>query len=184
MVLRPDPHPERWGNPRADDSPDAVRFLASLRPLMFTGVHVLSPRFLDRVPATGASCIVRTAYAELYRERGEVSRVVTRRYWHEHSTADGYLEGVARVLAGDAGFAHAERPLRGVDPSAAVEGGAEIVAPVWVGRRARIEAGARVGPFVQVGDGATVGRGARLTRAVVWDGVRVDEDVVNAVRAR
>ena len=43
---------------------------------MFTGVHVLQPRFLDRVPSTGQQCIVRTAYTALVPQRRErVGRV-------------------------------------------------------------------------------------------------------------
>ena len=32
--------------------------------MMFTGVHLMQPRFIDRVPAEGEQCIVRTAYRQ------------------------------------------------------------------------------------------------------------------------
>lgn len=190
MVLREDPSAAGWV--RQDDARGEVLALlehlrelaAAPAPLMFTGVHVFQPRFLDRVPAEGSQCVVRTAYASLLRERGRVGGYVSKDYWWEHSTIERYLAGVRNVLAGAAALAHAERPLRGVDPSAAVASTAVIEGPVWVGRGVRIERGARVGPFAQLGDGAVVEAGVEVRDAVVWDHVRVREDSVGIVRAR
>ncbi|HEY8379819.1 MAG TPA: sugar phosphate nucleotidyltransferase, partial [Nannocystis sp.] len=74
MVLRPDPDAERWGSLRVGPDGDIVGLLGSLRPgaeaaepLMFTGVHVVEPGFLDRIPPEGPQCVIRTAYAELFR---------------------------------------------------------------------------------------------------------------------
>ncbi len=190
MVLRPDPDAGRWGSLQLDERGDVVGMLGRVRPgaspgepLMFTGVHVLQPRFLDRVPPTGQQCIVRTAYRSLFDQGAGFAGYVSSRYWWEHSTVERYLAGVRNVLSGVADLAHAERPVRGVDPSARVAPTAEITGPVWVGRDVVIEEGARVGPNAQIGDGARVEAGVRVRDAVVWDGVCVSEDSVGVVRA-
>lgn len=192
MVLRPDPHAERWGSLKLDEDGRVVRLLGSTlatdsdaRPstpaLMFTGVHVLQPRFMDRIPSQGEQCVVRTAYRSLFDEGRGLYGWITDRYWWEHSTEERYLQGVFNVLDGLVDLPYAERPVRGVDPSATVHPEARLIDPVFVGPGASIGAGAVVGPRVQVGAGAAVQPGARLRRAVVWDEVTVTGDHADAV---
>lgn len=181
MVLRRDEEGVWGGSLGADASGRLVRLLGEMAPgvesdsvpdLMFTGIHVLEPRFLDRVPREGEQCIIRTAYVDAFRE-GKVGAMVTDRYWWEHSTPERYIAGVCNVLDGKVELPFAEGMLRGVDPSASVAADASIQGPVWVGPQARIESGARVGPYVQLGAGARVGAGVELERTVVWGGVEV-----------
>jgi mannose-1-phosphate guanylyltransferase len=188
MVLRPDPEAERWGSLRVDAEGRVVGLLGALRPgaeaaepLMFTGVHVLEPRFLDRIPAEGPQCVIRTAYTELFHTGRGLAGVVTRDYWWEHSTVQRYLQGVANVLEGRVRLPYAERPLRGAATSASIGAGAHVDPAAWIGERAVIGAGAHVGPRVQIGDGAVIAPGVRLRDAIVWDGVEVTSDVECAV---
>lgn len=188
MVLRPDPEAERWGSLRVGADGQVVGLLGNVRPgaetaepLMFTGVHVLEPRFLDRIPAAGPQCVIRTAYTELFREGRGLAGVVTRDYWWEHSTVQRYLQGVANVLEGRVRLPFAERPLRGVAASATIGAGAQIDATAWIGEGATIGAGALVGPRTQIGDRAVVAPGVRLRDAIVWDEVEVTRDVEFAV---
>ena len=191
MVLRPDADAERWGSLRVGPDGAIVGLLGALRegaaagePLMFTGVQVFQPRFLDRVPREGQQCIVRTAYTELFREGRGLHGFVTRDYWWEHSTVARYLQGVANVLEGRVRLPFAERPLRGVAASAKIGAGAAIDPCAWVGEGAEIGAGAEIGPRVQIGDRAVVAPGVRLRDAIVWDGVHVRGDAERAVLVR
>jgi mannose-1-phosphate guanylyltransferase len=189
MVLRPDPT-GAWGRPLRLDADGRLAELVGERspaareplgdPLMFTGVHVVTPRLLDRIPPQGEQCVIRTAYRAAMAE-GRVFGVVTEGYWWEHSTPERYRQGVWNVLDGQATLPHAEHPLRGVDPSAVVEPGAVVEPPVWIGPGARVGKGARVGPHVQLGAGAQVAPGVSLRRVVVWDGVTAEHDAQDAV---
>lgn len=188
MVLRPDPDAERWGSLRVDADGDVVGLLGNLRPgavpgepLMFTGVHVVQPRFLDRIPPDGPQCVIRTAYTELFREARGLRGFVTRDYWWEHSTVERYLKGVANVLDGKVALPFAERPLSGVPASARVAPGATIDPRSWIGEHVEIGAGAVIGPHVQLGDRARVAPGVRLRDTIVWDDVTVTADAEHAV---
>jgi NDP-sugar pyrophosphorylase family protein len=190
MVLRPDAEGVWGGSLAADaDRSTLATFLGRTRPdatpgpaMMFTGIHVIQPRFLDRVPAEGEQCIVRTAYRSLFDEPRGVDVHLHRGYWWEHSTIERYLQGVANVLDGRVALPWAERAVRGVDPSAIVDPGATIVEPVYVGPGARVEAGAVVGPYAQIGAGAVVEAKVRVEHAAVWPGARLDEDLRGGVR--
>ncbi|MEZ4449861.1 MAG: NDP-sugar synthase [Nannocystaceae bacterium] len=180
MVLRDDPEAERWGSLRLGADDEVVGFLGLARPgaaagppRMFTGIQILAPRFLDRIPAEGAPCIVRTAYRSLFDEGRGYYGHVTDAYWWEHSNLDRYLDGLRNVLDGRAALAHAERPLRGVDPSATIGEGAKILGPVWIGRDVVVGAGAQIGPHVELGDGVQVDPGVCVRAASAWPGARV-----------
>ncbi|MBK8265544.1 MAG: NDP-sugar synthase [Nannocystis sp.] len=190
MVLRPDPQPSGWELLTIDARAEVLSLLGESRageaagpPLMFTGVHVFEPRFLDRIPAEGAPCVARTAYKALLREGGAFGGFVTQRYWWEHSTAGRYLAGLCNVLDGAAELAYAERPLRGIDRSAKIDPSAVIVPPVWIGRDVEVGAGARVGPYVELGDGVVVAPGISLTRVSAWPGAHVSASAAEAVLA-
>lgn len=189
MVLRPDPQGQ-WGRPLRLDAQGRLVELVGERspnvrepvsgPLMFTGVHVIQPRLLDRIPPEGEQCVVRTAYREAAAV-GAVFGQTTDRYWWEHSTPERYRQGVFNVLAGRMEPPYAEHPLRGVHRQARVDPEAEVTGPVWIGAGAVVEAGARVGPDVQLGERAVVRAGVTLRRSVVWDGVTVAADAQDAV---
>lgn len=189
MVLREDPAAERWGSLRTDADGNVTHLLGKPGPkgqeggpaLMFTGVQVLEPRFLDRIPAEGQQCVVRTAYSQLHAEGGAFCGFVTDEYWWEHSTVERYLQGVANVLEGRARVTYAPGAVRGVDPSATVGAGAEIDEHAWVGPGVTIGAGASIGPRVQLGANAVVEPGRRLRDAIVWDGARVTRDLEREV---
>jgi mannose-1-phosphate guanylyltransferase len=149
--------------------------------VMFTGIHVLAPRFLDRVPAQGEQCIVRTAYRELFETGPGIDAWLHDGYWWEHSTTERYLEGLANVLEGRVALPWAEAPIVGIDPSAVIEEGVEIVGPVRIGAKARIEPGAKIGPCVEIGAGAYVDAGVKVERASVWPDAHVKADLVGGV---
>lgn len=185
MVLREDP----TGNVRCGADGRVSHLRAGVRPgagaggplCMFTGVQVISPRFLDRIPADGAQCVVGTAYSELLAADGPLEGFVSDAYWWEHSTVDRYLQGVANVIEGRARLDHAPGRLRGIDPSATIDASATIDPAVWIGPGVRVGAGAAVGPRVQLGAGVVVEPGVRLRDVVAWDGVRVAVSAEHAV---
>lgn len=188
MVLRADA--ERvWGGSLAA-APDGTlaTFLGDTRPgvqaspeMMFTGIHVMQPRMIDRVPAQGEQCIIRTAYRQLFAEPRGIDVHVHDGYWWEHSTIERYLQGIANVLDGRAALPWAERPVVGVDPSANIAPGVQIDPRSLIGPDASIGAGARIGPHVEIGAGAHVAPGVSLERAAVWPGATLDHDLVDAV---
>lgn len=140
---------------------------------MFCGVHVLSPDFLDRIPSSGAPCIVRSAYAAYFAERGGVDAVVHPGYWWEHSTPERYRQGVGRVLAGGMDARWSPHEVCQVHPSAQISSGASVHPQCWIGPEVVVEAGAKVGPGCQLLDQARICADAQIERCVVLEQVNV-----------
>jgi mannose-1-phosphate guanylyltransferase len=155
---------------------------AGLTPWHFSGVHVLSPALLDRVPAEPFEADVnRHVYPPLMAS-GAIRGHVASGYWNDLGTPERYLGANLDVLSGAvprARFAGAD-PLASaaeprtpgvrIHPSARVDPGARLVGPLLVHAGATIASGAEVGPLAVIGAGATIAAGARVERAVVWDG--------------
>jgi NDP-sugar pyrophosphorylase family protein len=122
---------------------------------LFTGVHVMEPRLLDRLTA-GPADSVRDLYAPLLAEGGRVLGVRVAGPWLDLGRPRLYLEAQVRQL-GRGASRRADQCL--VDPTA------------------RLARGARLQRSV-VGAGALVGEGATVARSVLWDGARIGAGAV------
>ncbi len=167
MVLREVPDAEKWGAIHVDDNGRVTRIVGQgavgTHACMFTGVHVLSPRLVDRLPRAGESDSIRQAYipALLAGERIEGLRYQS--YWHEHSTPQRYLQGNWNLLSGAATLTHPPGPIARIATTAHVEAGAQLSARVVVGARSRVHAD------------------ARLDRVVVWPDSVVRGEISDAI---
>lgn len=185
MVLRDAADADKWGAIHVDDAGRVTGILDQGAPAsfacMFTGVHVISPRLLDRLPEHGASDSIRQAYIPALLDGERISAVRYGGYFHEHSTPARYLEGNINALRGRARLRFPPGELTGVDPTAVVEEGAILLPPYRIGPGARVGARATVGPDAVVGRRAVVTEGARVTRAVLWPDTRADGEVAGAI---
>ena len=204
MVLMPMPPGASYASVELDAA-GAVRRIAgrfgpggeALTPWHFTGVHVLTPALLTRVPADPFEVDVnRHVYPPLMAE-GLVRGHVVSGYWNDLGTPGRYLAANLDVLTRrmPLGRLHGIDPFAGLDlfghpnvwmsPAAHVHPGAVLHAPVLVAAGARLEAGATAGPFAIVGGGVRLGPGARVAHAVLWEGtaLRPGEEVIRAIAA-
>jgi mannose-1-phosphate guanylyltransferase len=185
MVLLPMPPGASYATVDVDAG-GAVRRIAGrfgpggegLTPWHFSGVHVLSPALLDRVPADPFECDVnRHVYPPLL-AAGAVRGLVVDGYWNDLGTPARYLEASRDVLVGRVPLARFAR----VDPLAASR---ELADGVRVGPGATFGDGARLVAPCFVGGGAHVPAGASVEDAVLWEGTALapGERVVHAIAA-
>jgi mannose-1-phosphate guanylyltransferase len=189
MVVREDPNPELWA-PLGVDATGAVLSIRgkradgaatdSLLPRMFTGIHVVEPALLDRLPE-GVSDVIGDAYIPALLAGNRIASLAMKGYFAEHSTPERYLAGNLDLLRNPAFLPQAPGPLVGVDAGAQVDASAQIRTPVRIAAGAIIEAGAVVGPLTVVCGGGRVAAGAEIARSVVWPGATARGKQVGAV---
>jgi NDP-sugar pyrophosphorylase family protein len=189
MVLRPNPNPEKFPPVSIDEVGRVVGMrgrrgdvtaFGKVSDYMFTGVHILEPALLDRLPR-GESDVLSAAYQPALAERARVQGVVFPGYFEEHSTPERYLAGNRALLRQPGLLASAPGPLTGVDSGARVSASAILRPPLRIAAGAVIEGGAVVGPEVVVGAGGTVAAGARVSRSVIWAGAVATGEVDMAI---
>ena len=180
MVLRDVPDARAWGAIAADATGRVVGILDATSPLapsgavverMFTGIQIIGPGILNRLRPVFSDSI-REGYIPALREGADIRAVVQTGYFAEHSTPERYLEGNLALLRRPDLITGAPGPLTGIDPGARIDPSARLVEPVRIEAGAIVESDATVGPDVVVAAGATVMSGARVSRAVLWPGVR------------
>jgi len=169
MLLLPMPAGAGYAAVETDGS-GAVRRIAGafgpggegLTPWHFSGVHVLSPELLERVPAQPFEADVnRHVYPPLMAS-GAVRGLVVGGTWNDLGTPARYLEASADVLAGRVRLAR----FPGVDPFA----GTRALAPgVRAAATARIDPAARLEAPAYVGERCVLPAGARVQDAILWD---------------
>ncbi len=187
MLLRETPDAQKWGAIELGEDEAVTRILEQGRAVenarlcMFTGVHILSPRLIARLPNSGESDSVRQAYIPALLDGERIEGVLHRGYFHEHSTPARYLQGNWNVLGGKAALRHPPEVLVGISEAAQVSPEARIIQPVKISAGAAIAAGAQIGPNVVVGKNAVVGSRAQLSRVVLWPGSRIDSALTDAI---
>lgn len=197
LVLRETPDADQWGAIEVDHdgrihhllgeaSPYAGLGVDVRRPLvkcMFTGVQIVEPSVLARLPTSGSSCIVRQGYIPALRDGEVISGYVLPGYFFEHSTPERYLQGNLNVLRGRAPLTHIPGggPLVSVSARAQISPKATLRHPVCIAAGVQVGEGAVVGPDVILGEGARVERGVEISRAVVLPGATVKASVHSAV---
>lgn len=182
LVVRPDEEAMKWGAIDAPPEGGPIRALLGVGPHMFTGVQVLEPELVARLPDDDTPrCIVRDGYVRWLNEGVPLEAFVAPGYFMEHSTPERYLEGNINIVRGLAKLSYPPGKLVGVDPSAEIHSEAQLNPPLRIGMGARIGAYAIVGPDVVVGAYADVGAGIRIARTVVWPKTTVRQDADSAI---
>lgn len=131
------------------------------RSLVNASAHLLEPRFLDRLPRSGTSCLVRDGYLPAMATGATVAGWVHPGAWAETGTPGALLAAQQAALAGSLPLSPGRRAAGGL-PWATGTDQLGLVHPT-----------AQLGAGVELLDGSTVGPGARL-----GDGVTVRQCLV------
>ena len=186
LVVRKVDDPANWGVIEMNARNEITKILGegpggSAQPCMFTGVHVLSPEIITRLPQQGASDSVRQAYIPALHAGETLHGFLYDGYFQEHSTPARYLQGNVAIVRGDAQLRFLPGLTRGIDPSAQVASDATITGAVRIAANAQIAGGAHIGPDVVIGHGAQIDSGVHLQNAVVWPGARVTQSARDCI---
>jgi NDP-sugar pyrophosphorylase family protein len=183
MLLRHPPRDDRFTSVWHDAGRvTAIGASGTGEPLMFSGVHALTPAVLDRLPDRAFSGMTEDFYLPvLERGDGAIAGVVHDGLWFDVGSPRRYLlasreltaaiaRGEVRVPAGS----HVGAGASLVADAARIEG--EVSASV-LGAKSVVERGATVIDSA-VWEGAHVGSGARVESSIVGNDVRVPAGAV------
>jgi len=168
MVLRQDSYAEKYGPIEIDNNGKIRRFLnkpdldnnIQLAKYMFTGIQIMSPRFLEKIPNTGYSDISKDIYPKLVAAKEGLYGYVTEGYWTDIGTPETYLVANFRELA---------------KSSESFPNRKGLISPVYIGKDCRIGQNVKIGPNCLIGDSCTVNSGAKISETVIMDGATIGE---------
>ena len=167
LALKPNPDPRRYPAIRTARGGRVTSLRGLPRPTrgtasLFTGIHVVDPRILDRL-RPGPSDTIQDLYAPLVAEGETLLGMRMSGHWFDIGSPALYLAS--------------HRALLGRGFGGALDG--RCIHP-----KAEVGDGARVRGSA-IGEGSAIGPGARVTGSVLWDDVVVGEGarVVDSVLA-
>jgi mannose-1-phosphate guanylyltransferase / phosphomannomutase len=156
-----------------------------------TGIYILEPEALRRVPEQTNVDFSRDLYPEMLRDGARLFGYVAEGYWRDIGNIDEYRIAHQDVLAGKVMVDFAgERRTAG---EAVIWADGDVVIPesAHVSGTVVVAAGAEIGEHavldhVVVGAGSRIGEGAELRHAVLWENCRVARRarVIQSVCAR
>ena len=163
-----------WGEPA---SPSVFRRCA------FTGIHVLDPKLLDRLPPDGFACIKEQGYLPALREGARLWGAIVQGAWFDLGTPSRYLD--AHLEMSPELEALSGLPMRAPQVASAepLPEGLVVRPPVVIGAGLKLEGRAVVGPAAFLGSNVTLEAGAEVSQAVAWDGARLAGRVERAIVA-
>ncbi|MGE3539259.1 MAG: sugar phosphate nucleotidyltransferase [Candidatus Tectimicrobiota bacterium] len=187
MVVRPDPAARSYG-PVIIDADNRVRLIAG-RPApqatvlgeetIFTGLQVVNPEVLDRIPAEGFCTTTGEIYPALLEENQPLYGYRHHGYWMDIGVPARYLQAHRDLLNGQLADLWAQRlppGARAILTPTAIPADlrqATVMPPVLLGAGVRLAAGACVGPYAVLGAGCQVGPSAMVQESVLWERVHV-----------
>ena len=130
--------------------------LATTSCLAFTGIHVIDPQVIEKIPPNTFHHII-DLYEDMTVYGAIGAMIMENRYWRDIGTPEDYLQVHKEVLTGKI-----------IGNRWGLEHG-----PLHVSNWARIEPAVALHDWCSVGDGAVIGQGAVLKRCVVWPDTNV-----------
>lgn len=145
-----------------------------------TGVYVFEPAVFDYIPKGKSFDFGKNVWPALLRSRKPIYAYPLKEYWCDIGNLHEYRKAHQDLLAGRVGMSFADKPLRPgiwVGEGTIIEQGVKLDAPCLIGKNCRITAGSHLGPDVVIGDGTHIGRNARIRKSILWNEVRLGDDV-------
>jgi NDP-sugar pyrophosphorylase family protein len=184
LVLAPVPNPAAYGLVETDGTGRVRSFIEKpTDPSQITtdtinaGIYILDTTSLSLMPAGENHSIERAFFPALLHRGDHVQAWIHRGYWIDIGTPEKYLQVHRDILRGRFPVElDGERRQGGwVHRDAAVDPGARLEGPFYVGAGCRIDADAHVGPDAVLTGGVSVAKGAWVRDSVVWERTEVAE---------
>lgn len=176
MVLMPMPAGASYATVETESSGQVRRIAKKFGPggealtsWHFTGVHLLDPAILDRVPLQHEVDVNREVYPPLMVEgavRGYF--VAPESYWNDLGAPERYLAANLDVVERRLSLAR----FAGLDPFAGMPQGSRQI----IGHGALVHPTAQIRDGAILGEGVTVGAKAVVDRSVVWAGTQIEPE--------
>lgn len=180
IVLRRAVDPSEYGVVSIDHESRIVAFHEKpgrsdvLSDLINTGIYILEPTLLDRIPTDGSYDFGHDLFPRLVDEGVPIFGYETDRYWCDIGDVGAYIAAHMAAMNGGIGLPSLpDHALKIIHSEAFVDPSAHIDAPCLIAPGAHIGSGAHVGAYSVVGENCRIGAHADLKRCILWNGVRV-----------
>ncbi len=141
-----------------------------------TGIYVLSPSAMDRVPRDAVWDFGKDLFPALLHEGAPLFGLPLEGYWRDMGDCGAYLDAACDALSGkvklDLGLPKREGGVWSAGPLPA---GLNLVPPCWVGEGVSLGTGCLIGPHAILERGSSVGERAMVQRSILLENAAAGE---------
>ncbi len=145
-----------------------------------TGIYVLSPELLEEIEPDASVDFSRDIFPKLLERGAPLYGFVANGYWTDVGTFDEYHKASADILTGKVDVGKIGELYREgiyIEEDAEIADDAELFAPIFIGRGARIRSGAVIrGPTV-LRPNVIIDNRARVDRSIIWQNAYIGQAV-------
>ncbi len=136
--------------------------------LVNTGIYILSPEVLERIPAEGRYDFSRELFPRLLEEGAALYGDAPYGYWRDMGDTQSYLHAAADALDGKVKLDLLLPQVRGgVWSTSPIPASCALVPPCWIGERVTIGESCLIGPHTVLEQGSFLGDRTVAQRSVV-----------------
>ncbi|MCI8423879.1 MAG: NTP transferase domain-containing protein [Lawsonibacter sp.] len=177
LALYRHPNPLEYGLVLTDREGRVERFVEKpswgqvVTNLVNTGIYILSPQAMDRVPEGQVCDFGRDLFPALLREGALLCGRPLEGYWCDMGDCGAYLNCVCDALSGrvklDLGL---PRQAPGIWAAQPVPEGVALVPPCWIDEGVKLAPGSLIGPHVVLEKGSAIEERTMVQRSVLLEG--------------
>ena len=135
-----------------------------------TGIYVLSPAAMDRVPRDTVWDFGKDLFPSLLREGAPIFGLPLEGYWCDMGDCGAYLGCVCDALSGkvklDMGLPKRKAGIWSAQP---IPQGLNLVPPCWIGEGVSLGAGCLIGPHAVLDTGVRIGEKSMVQRSILLE---------------
>jgi len=189
MVVRPDPAARRYGPVLLDEQQRVV--LINGRPpthlpahgqeTIFTGMQIVEPQVLQRIPPNGFVSTTADIYPALLADQEPVYGYPYTGYWMDIGVPERYLQAHRDLLHGAMGghwqqrLPAGSRVVQAAHELSWVPPDVHLVPPVILGPDVHLAPHVHLGPYTVLGPRCRLASGAVVRYSVLWEAVHVGQ---------
>ncbi|MGM0596025.1 MAG: sugar phosphate nucleotidyltransferase [Myxococcota bacterium] len=185
LVLKKDPLASKWGSFTVDSGGLITAMLGKDQngntvgsgPCMFTGIQILSPLFIEKLPV-GYSCLVRQGYKPFFSRGSKFAGCIIpeQTYWWEHSTITRYYQGCMNLLK----FPEHHTKLSKI--SGLAEFSLQPVAKqLYLSPSIKTDGQITLGDRVIIGHNAQLQNNIKLDNCIIWPNTKVSTSLSHQI---
>lgn len=174
VVITAHPRPLEYGMVLTDEQGAVEQFLEKpaweqvVTNMVNTGIYILSPAILERIPQREARDFGRDVFPALLESGEPLYACAPEGYWRDMGDCESYLECVADALSAKVKLEHGlEQREPGVWSAEPVPEGVSVVPPCWIGPEVRVGSGSLIGPHTVLEAGSRIGKRSLVQRSVL-----------------
>lgn len=132
-----------------------------------TGIYILSPEILERIPKGVSYDFGRDLFPQLLNDNIPIYAVTAEGYWCDIGNCRAYLECNFDALDEKIAFDFGKQVISGVWSHSRLPESVSVHPPCYIGHGVTIEDEAVIGPYAVLCKGTHIGKGAKIERCVI-----------------